>query len=826
MSVRAGVRAVTLAAAALWLGAVAVPAIAALAGLRDIVLPPQTPSPLRILAVSGGWALAVAAGAVLLGWLPGRLLGHALARRGYSLLAAACLVPLALPSYLVFYAWWQMWPPDSPLHAWAVHHDAVLLLRRATLYLGLVSWSWPLVAWCVSGAVVTVPLERRELLRLDGAGPARLALDRLRTDGPGLALGGLCVFLLTFGNTTNFDLANERSFGNELRAAAERGASPGGLVVMAWPAIALSAALVAAAWLALAARPPAAARRVERSGRGAALVTVVAFGLALLPLALLLGQLRHGAGPGEFLRLYGEGTLNSALLAAAVGCACATVAAGQWLLRLDGRPAVRLAAGAQATTWILAAVLPAPVVAAALEAAYNAPWTVALYRSPLILLLGHAARVCVVGALVGRWLAAGEPHELALARRADGVSGLGGLARAAGPRLLGGVCAAWGLGAVLSLGEIAVTARLAPPGFDAVAGSVLNAMHYQRPDVPIWALAALLVLASLVALVLSTIRLMWRGPATRAAVALLLLATLPGCSPEGTAGPGPLRPRLVIGPEGGIPAAFQYPRGLAIDPEAERVYVVDKSARVRRFGFDGRPQAEWRMPEHELGKPTGISVAPDGRVFLADTHYHRVVAFDGAGRELLRFGRYGEGPGEFIYPTDVAFGPGDRLYVSEYGGNDRIQVFDAAGAYLFGFGSWGSDPGQLSRPQAIEFSRDRRELFVADACNHRIQVFDPEGRLLRVLGRVGRAEGELCYPYGLTLLPGGDLIVSEFGNSRLQRLGGGGGEPRGVIGVPGTGPGQLKTPWSVGAADALLFVLDSGNNRVQVIGMPALDLGG
>ena len=125
---------------------------------------------------------------------------------------------------------------------------------------------------------------------------------------------------------------------------------------------------------------------------------------------------------------------------------------------------------------------------------------------------------------------------------------------------------------------------------------------------------------------------------------------------------------------------------------------MDKSARVQRFSLDGEPQLEWRMPIWELGKPTGLNVSPDGRIFVADTHYFRVIAYDQEGTELMRFGSYGEGPGEFIFPTDVEFGSEGRLYVSEYGGNDRIQVFDADGSYLFGFGSFGSEAGQFNRP--------------------------------------------------------------------------------------------------------------------------------
>ncbi len=111
------------------------------------------------------------------------------------------------------------------------------------------------------------------------------------------------------------------------------------------------------------------------------------------------------------------------------------------------------------------------------------------------------------------------------------------------------------------------------------------------------------------------------------------------------------------------------------------------------------------------------------------------------------------------------------------------------------------------------------ELYVADACNHRIVVCDPQGRQLRVLGRPGRGAGELAYPYDVAMLEDGSLLVCEFGNNRIQHLASDG-ECRGLLGRVGAGDGELKYPWGVDAGGDSVFVLDSGNNRVQVIRPP------
>jgi DNA-binding beta-propeller fold protein YncE len=292
-----------------------------------------------------------------------------------------------------------------------------------------------------------------------------------------------------------------------------------------------------------------------------------------------------------------------------------------------------------------------------------------------------------------------------------------------------------------------------------------------------------------------------------------------GCEPIDPANPPPLDPSLVFGVAGPSMGQFDYPRALATDVQRQLLYVIDKTSRVQRFGFDGVPQMQWTMPAKENGKPTGVSVSPDGRIFVADTHYFRVIAYDADGNELLRFGEYGTKPGQFIYLTDIAFGPEGKLYVSEYGGNDRVQVFSPQGEPLFSFGTFGSRAGQFIRPQALVFNAAKSELYIADACNHRIVVVDPNGTFIRSFGKAGQGVGELSYPYSVELMNDGTLLVAEFGNNRVQQFDREG-HSIGLFGRLGRDKGELQYPWAVAAADDSVFVLDSGNNRVQVIRTP------
>jgi hypothetical protein len=355
---------------------------------------------------------------------------------------------------------------------------------------------------------------------------------------------------------------------------------------------------------------------------------------------------------------------------------------------------------------------------------------------------------------------------------------------------------------------------------------------------------------------------MVQAPATRwiAAAALALLPLSCSRPPQG----GPLKVRVVFGEVGTSPGQFSYPR--CIDHDRTALWVIDKFARVQRLDArTGESLGEWQMPAWQDGKPTGITVwDPEGQdgplVLIPDTHYHQVWIYDGGdlngkglGTPLTRFGEYGMGPGQFVFPTDVAVLPGpdgisiSRLYVSEYQENDRISVYEArepvtkaqlvAAAkngpisspfeFRFSFGRQGSstgpDPVEFNRPQSIAIDLERRELIVNDACNHRIGRFTLEGRLIawiNAAGSVGPEPGQYAYPYGLALLGDGTALVSEFGNNRIQHVDIITGESLGTYGQPGRLEGQLASPWGVAVIGKTAYVLDSGNNRVMGFDVP------
>ena len=138
-----------------------------------------------------------------------------------------------------------------------------------------------------------------------------------------------------------------------------------------------------------------------------------------------------------------------------------------------------------------------------------------------------------------------------------------------------------------------------------------------------------------------------------------------------------------------------------------------------------------------------MSIGRDGNVWVADTHYYRVLVYSPEGKLLRTIGgTKGDEPGEFGLVTDVAQDSQGNYYVSEYGEFDRIQKFSPDGKFLLQWGGHGSEPGQFVRPQKMAID-EHDHLWVTDACNHRIQVFDTEGKLLKIWGDGGQRAGRV-----------------------------------------------------------------------------------
>jgi sugar lactone lactonase YvrE len=169
---------------------------------------------------------------------------------------------------------------------------------------------------------------------------------------------------------------------------------------------------------------------------------------------------------------------------------------------------------------------------------------------------------------------------------------------------------------------------------------------------------------------------------------------------------------------------------------------------------------------------TDSVVAPNGDIYVSDGYQNcRVHRFNSAGALLHSWGQVGSGPGEFRLPHSISLAPDGRVFVADRE-NDRIQIFSPDGEYL-------DELTDLYRPCAISVAPDGtlyvgelwREVgnrsFVADTSAidlpSRMTIIDNSGRLVGRFGDIDdkTVAGSLIAPHSVVTDSAGDLYVGQ-----------------------------------------------------------------
>ncbi len=178
-------------------------------------------------------------------------------------------------------------------------------------------------------------------------------------------------------------------------------------------------------------------------------------------------------------------------------------------------------------------------------------------------------------------------------------------------------------------------------------------------------------------------------------------------------------------------------RGSNADP----VIVVNREGRVIR---------SWGKGHYRI--PHSIRVDRNGNIWTVDAGSSKVLKFSPTGQQLLEIdvgGLPAEPKSEFCGATDIAFGPHDRVFISDGYANARIIEYRGDGKRRREWGSAGDKPGQLRIPHGIAIDSEA-VLYVADRENGRIQRFDLDGHYLGEWRHLGKT-------FSLKVIPAGDL---------------------------------------------------------------------
>ena len=196
------------------------------------------------------------------------------------------------------------------------------------------------------------------------------------------------------------------------------------------------------------------------------------------------------------------------------------------------------------------------------------------------------------------------------------------------------------------------------------------------------------------------------------------------------------------------------------DNHGHCVYIFDKYGNcLRKSRGEGNNTGQFQCPY-------GISFLNDNEVLIADFGNCRIQRLNiQTGTVVKSFGKFGKGKGELSNPVDVTVNDEGSIVVTERD-NNRIQVMSKEGESIFTFGDKG--PEKLCKPTCcIPY---KNMFLVSDRDNHCIKAFDQSGTFLYKFGKEGNQDGQFNLPRGLLVDSSNNLLVCDFGNSRVQQF--------------------------------------------------------
>lgn len=242
-----------------------------------------------------------------------------------------------------------------------------------------------------------------------------------------------------------------------------------------------------------------------------------------------------------------------------------------------------------------------------------------------------------------------------------------------------------------------------------------------------------------------------------------------------------------------------------------RVAVSDaRGGVVRILGADLSPVRELTG----LDRPLGVAWR-DGHVLIG-------VAGSGCVAEYTTSGALvgTVGAGELKMPNDLAVAADGTLWVADSTAN-RVVAFGTDGALARTLGAGAAGDGALRFPSAVTLDEAASLVWVGDQGNRRVVAFKPDGAFVRALGGPAEAftstwAGRFVAVQGLAIDPTGRVLVLDSNLGVVQVLDPESGDPVAILGGFGAGPGQLRLPLGIALSTTLdVLVTNAGNRRIE-----------
>ncbi len=245
--------------------------------------------------------------------------------------------------------------------------------------------------------------------------------------------------------------------------------------------------------------------------------------------------------------------------------------------------------------------------------------------------------------------------------------------------------------------------------------------------------------------------------------------------------------------------SLQNPHDLKFSPDGKYLFVSDvENNRIAVLDPDTLALVSAFGSDHQSGTHD-IDFDASGRAYVADTHNNRVTIYkvDGPKASLI-----GEIRGPFRGPEGVLAHPNGIIYVAgAWSGN----------VVAFKNGKITAELKGLSSPHDVERAPNG-DIWLADAGNDRMLLLSPDLKIKRELKGTPYNFNGVRYQ---DVLQDGTLIVADKNNHQVKVIG-----PEGKLllvlgsGKPERGPGKFTTPEGIEVKGNILWISDSGNDRV------------
>ncbi|HNQ06148.1 MAG TPA: hypothetical protein PKH97_03070 [Tetrasphaera sp.] len=217
---------------------------------------------------------------------------------------------------------------------------------------------------------------------------------------------------------------------------------------------------------------------------------------------------------------------------------------------------------------------------------------------------------------------------------------------------------------------------------------------------------------------------------------------------------------------------------------------------------------------HATVYASGMEVAPDGTLVVADTGNDSVAKFTAGGKLLWRVPAGVAEGDEAENARDIAVDDNGFIYVAD-AAEFRIIKLDPVDGHTI---RWFNGPSGDRLGSPIGITAKKNKIYVSDGAKKKVRVFDANGTQLQVFTATGACDLSAVRDADADAV--GNVYVANYKNNNIVKF-----SPTGAClttwGSQGTANGQFKNPYGVRVArdpkwGEVVYVADSNNDRVQV----------